>query len=106
MSALVVGVPTEIKDNENRVVVQPDGVAELVHAGHQVIVQAGAGTGSRFTDAEFAAAGAKIVANRRRGLRRRGPDREGQGADPGGVPPLPARASSCSPTCIWPPTAR
>ena len=45
MSARVVGVPTEIKDNENRVAVQPDGVAELVHAGHQVIVQAGAGLG-------------------------------------------------------------
>ena len=62
MSALVVGVPTEIKDNENRVSMQPDGVAELVHHGHQVVVQAGAGNGSRFADAEFAAAGAKIVA--------------------------------------------
>jgi len=51
MTARVVGVPTEIKDNENRVAVQPDGVADLVHAGHQVIVQAGAGAGSRFTDA-------------------------------------------------------
>ena len=62
MSALVIGVPTEIKDNENRVSMQPDGVAELVHHGHQVVVQAGAGNGSRFADAEFAAAGAKIVA--------------------------------------------
>ena len=62
MSALVIGVPTEIKDNENRVSMQPDGVAELVHHGHQVVVQAGAGKGSRFADAEFAAAGAKIVA--------------------------------------------
>jgi alanine dehydrogenase len=61
MSALVIGVPTEIKDNENRVSMQPDGVAELVHHGHQVVVQSGAGNGSRFTDAEFAAAGAKIV---------------------------------------------
>jgi alanine dehydrogenase len=61
MTARVVGVPTEIKDNENRVAVQPDGVADLVHAGHQVIVQAGAGAGSRFTDAEFAAAGATLV---------------------------------------------
>ena len=56
MSALVIGVPTEIKDNENRVSMQPDGVAELVHHGHQVVVQAGAGNGSRFADAEFAAA--------------------------------------------------
>ena len=45
MSALVVGVPKEIKDNENRVSVQPDGVAELVHPGHQVLVQTGAGAG-------------------------------------------------------------
>ena len=89
MSMLVIGVPREIKDNENRVSVQPDGVAELVHHGHQVVVQAGAGAGSRFADEEYAAAGAKIVADRRRGVRRRRPDRQGQGADPGGVPPLP-----------------
>lgn len=57
----VVGVPTDIKDNENRVALQPDGVAELVHAGHEVLVQAGAGDGSRFTDQEFAAAGARVV---------------------------------------------
>jgi alanine dehydrogenase len=61
VSALVVGVPSEIKNNENRVSVQPDGVAELVHHGHQVLVQAGAGTGSRFSDAEYATAGAKVV---------------------------------------------
>jgi alanine dehydrogenase len=60
-SSLIVGVPTEIKDNENRVSMQPDGVAELVHGGHSVLVQAGAGQGSRFSDAEFAAAGATVV---------------------------------------------
>ncbi|HVH24928.1 MAG TPA: hypothetical protein VNA11_20975, partial [Pseudonocardia sp.] len=60
---LVVGVPKEIKDNENRVSVQPDGVAELVHSGHEVLVETEAGTGSRFPDSEFAAAGAKIVAS-------------------------------------------
>ena len=59
--ALVVGVPTEIKDNENRVAMQPDGVAELVHHGNQVLVQAGAGLGSRFSDAEFAEAGATVL---------------------------------------------
>lgn len=62
MSRLVVGVPKEIKDNENRVAVQPDGVAELVHHGHRVLVQAGAGEGSRFPDAEYTAAGAEVVA--------------------------------------------
>jgi alanine dehydrogenase len=61
VAALVVGVPMEIKDNENRVSMQPDGVAELTHGGHSVLVQAGAGRGSRFSDAEFAQAGATIV---------------------------------------------
>ena len=61
MSSLVVGVPKEIKNNENRVSVQPDGVYELVHHGHRVLVQSGAGEGSRFTDAEYAAAGAEVV---------------------------------------------
>src|ERR687889_1073729 len=61
MSTLVVGVPSEIKDNEKRVSLTPDGVVELAHHGHQVVVQAGAGTGSRFADDEYAAAGAKIV---------------------------------------------
>ena len=39
MSRLVVGVPTEIKDNEKRVALTPDGVSELVHHGHEVVVQ-------------------------------------------------------------------
>ncbi|MDN5770652.1 MAG: alanine dehydrogenase [Microlunatus sp.] len=62
MSNLVVGVPAEIKNTENRVAVQPDGVAELVYHGQQVLVEAGAGLGSRCTDEEYAAAGAVIVA--------------------------------------------
>jgi alanine dehydrogenase len=61
MSPLVVGVPKEIKDNENRVAVQPDGVAELVYKGQRVLVESGAGTGSRFSDTEYAAAGAEVV---------------------------------------------
>ena len=61
MGTLVVGVPTEIKDNERRVALTPDGVVELVHDGHQVVVQAGAGVGSRFADDEYAAVGAKVV---------------------------------------------
>ena len=58
---LVVGVPREIKDNENRVSLVPDGAAELVHHGHRVLVQAGAGAGSRFADEEYTAAGATVV---------------------------------------------
>jgi alanine dehydrogenase len=61
MASLVIGVPKEIKDNENRVSMQPDGVAELVHHGNTVLVQSGAGDGSRFPDEEFAAAGAVIL---------------------------------------------
>jgi alanine dehydrogenase len=61
--ATIVGVPKEIKDRENRVSVQPDGVAELLHAGQQVVVQAGAGNGSGFPDEAYAAAGATIAAD-------------------------------------------
>src|SRR3954464_15805632 len=61
MNALVVGVPSEIKDNERRVALTPDGVVELVHDGHQVVVQAGAGAGARVADDEYTAAGAKVV---------------------------------------------
>ncbi len=60
--AIVVGVPKEIKDKESRVSVLPDGVAELVHHDHQVVVQAGAGSGCGFTDEEYLAAGATMVA--------------------------------------------
>jgi alanine dehydrogenase len=61
VAKLIVGVPKEIKDSESRVSIQPDGVAELVHAGHQVLVETHAGDGSRFSDAEFAEAGATVV---------------------------------------------
>lgn len=56
-----IGVPTEIKNNEFRVAATPAGVAELTLHGHEVLVQAGAGDGSSFPDAEYAAAGATIV---------------------------------------------
>lgn len=56
-----IGVPREIKDNENRVALTPAGVAELFHHGHYLLVEADAGLGSGFTDAEFQAAGAEIV---------------------------------------------
>ena len=56
-----VGVPTEIKNNENRVALTPAGVHELVRRGHEVVIQAGAGLGSRITDEEFIAAGAGIL---------------------------------------------
>lgn len=58
---MIVGVPTETKDSERRVAMTPDGVRELAAAGHEVLVQQGAGHGSSITDAEFEAAGAEIV---------------------------------------------
>lgn len=58
----VVGVPTEIKADENRVAITPAGVHALVDAGHTVLVQAGAGAGSAFSDDDFASVGATIVA--------------------------------------------
>jgi alanine dehydrogenase len=59
--ATVVGVPKEIKDMEGRVSMQPDGVAELVHHGHDVVVQAAAGNGAGFSDEEYEEAGARLV---------------------------------------------
>jgi alanine dehydrogenase len=57
----VVGVPAEVKDNEYRVAITPDGVTELCHRGARVLVEAGAGTGAEITDDEYAAAGAELV---------------------------------------------
>ena len=56
-----IGVPTEIKDNEYRVGMTPSGARDLSSDGHQVLVQKGAGNGSGFSDAEYEAAGAKIL---------------------------------------------
>ena len=56
-----VGIPKEIKNNENRVSVTPSGVAEFVKNGHEVYVQHTAGENSGFPDSEYEAAGAKIL---------------------------------------------
>jgi alanine dehydrogenase len=56
-----VGVVKEIKPSERRVALTPAGAAELTGAGHEVLVQAGAGVGSGFADDAYAAAGAKLV---------------------------------------------
>ena len=58
-----VGTVREIKDSENRVGLVPGGVHSLVAAGHEVLVESGAGRGSLIADAEFADAGARIVNN-------------------------------------------
>jgi len=56
-----IGIPKEIKNNENRVAMTPAGVVTLTHAGHEVYIETGAGLGSSFTDADYIAAGAHIV---------------------------------------------
>jgi alanine dehydrogenase len=56
-----VGVPTEIKESEYRVAITPAGVRELTLAGHDVLVQSGAGDGSSLRDDDYARAGAKLV---------------------------------------------
>lgn len=55
------GVPTEIKEMENRVGVTPAGVSELVRNGHQVCIETNAGVGSGFSNEEYQEAGAIIV---------------------------------------------
>jgi len=58
---MIIGVPKEIKDHEYRVGVVPAGAHDLVAAGHEVLVQQGAGLGSGISDEEFIEAGARIV---------------------------------------------
>jgi alanine dehydrogenase len=58
---MVIGVPAELKNNENRVALTPAGVVELVKRNHTVYVQANAGSGSGFEDKEYTAAGAQIL---------------------------------------------
>lgn len=56
-----IGVPKEIKNNENRVAMAPSGVHYLVEASHEVFIEKGAGLGSGFTDEQYKEAGAAIV---------------------------------------------
>ncbi|MGY0692375.1 alanine dehydrogenase [Virgibacillus sp. FSP13] len=56
-----IGIPKEIKNNENRVAMSPSGVVTLKNAGHEVFIETGAGLGSGFTDEAFKQAGATIT---------------------------------------------
>jgi alanine dehydrogenase len=58
---LRIGIPKEVKDNEYRVAATPEGVRDLVHAGHTVLVQSEAGAGSAIDDGSYQRAGAEIV---------------------------------------------
>ena len=58
---MIIGVPKEIKNNENRVALTPAGAKELIKRGHQVFVQQTAGLGSGFSDEDYKAAGASLL---------------------------------------------
>ncbi len=58
---MIIGIPTEIKQGENRVAMTPAGAHSLTGDGHTVLVQSGAGRGSGMTDSEYEAAGAELV---------------------------------------------
>jgi alanine dehydrogenase len=58
---VIVGIPKEVKDNEYRVAATPEGVRELTRAGHEVLVEDGAGSGSSIPQERYEKAGAKIV---------------------------------------------
>jgi alanine dehydrogenase len=60
-SAMIIGVPKEIKNNEFRVAITASGVHEFLASGHTVLIETGAGTGSHITDEEYRVAGAELV---------------------------------------------
>jgi alanine dehydrogenase len=61
---MIIGVPKEIKDQEYRVSVTPEGVRALVHSGQEVIVEPSAGVGSGYSDDDYRQAGAKIASSK------------------------------------------
>lgn len=99
-----IGVPKEIKNHEYRVGLTPASVAELVHAGHEVLVETKAGTGIDFDDEAYVRVGAKIA-----------PDAAAVFAGSDMIvkvkEPQPrrsrcsSRATSSSPISTWPPTS-
>ena len=58
---MLIGVPKEIKNNENRVAMTPAGAFNLCSSGHEVVIETGAGVGSSFTDEDYINVGAKVV---------------------------------------------
>src|SRR5688572_17563040 len=68
--AMLLGVPKEIKDDEYRVGVTPDGTRTLREGGHEILVETSAGLGSGFTDEDYQRAGASISASKEDVFRR------------------------------------
>ncbi len=60
---MIIGVPKEIKNNENRVAITPAGVMSFVKSGHEVFIETNAGIGSGFTNGDFVGAGATLLEN-------------------------------------------
>lgn len=60
---MIIGIPKEIKNNENRVAITPAGVTQFIASGHQVLIEKKAGVGSGFTDEDYVQAGAEIMMN-------------------------------------------
>ncbi|MGF6952806.1 alanine dehydrogenase [Neobacillus sp. B4I6] len=60
---MIIGLPKEVKNNENRVALTPAGLISFVNAGHKVLVEKDAGVGSGFTNEDYANAGAEIIEN-------------------------------------------
>ncbi|AZU65018.1 alanine dehydrogenase [Neobacillus mesonae] len=58
---MIIGVPKEIKNNENRVAITPAGVVSFVNSGHRVLVEKGAGAGCGFTDEQYESMGAEMI---------------------------------------------
>lgn len=58
---MIVGVPKEIKSQESRVAITPEGVSEFIREGHTVIIEKGAGVGSAITDGDYVAQGAQVI---------------------------------------------
>ena len=61
LPAMIIGVPKEIKQQENRVGLLPSAAYQLIKRGHRVLVTAGAGVGSGYPDEEYTAAGAEVI---------------------------------------------
>ncbi len=67
---MIIGVPKEIKNNENRVGLTPEGVIVLTKDGHKILVETSAGLGSGFEDSDYQAAGAELIKDKKDLFRR------------------------------------
>ena len=101
----MVGVPTEIKDDEYRVALTPAGVRELTERGHEVLIQAGAGEGSAIADDDYEAQGARDrAATPRRSSSEAEMVLKVKEPQPPEVRDAASPGRPCSPTCTWPRT--